>query len=56
MTCEATVAIVVDTVERKVKLDHDSETIPGFLSRVRAALVESEREGNSHRRLARHER
>ena len=34
MTCEATVAIVVNAVERKLKLDHELVTIPILLSRV----------------------
>jgi len=34
MTCEATVAIVVDTAERELKLDHNLKSIPRFLSRV----------------------
>jgi len=34
MTCEATVAIVVDAVERKFELDRELMTIPMFLSRV----------------------
>lgn len=39
MTCEATVAIVVGLLERKLVLDHDLKKVPRSLSRVSAPAI-----------------
>jgi len=39
MTCEATVAIVVGLLERKLVLDHDLKQVPRSLSRVSAPAI-----------------